>query len=356
MPIDTPEELREHIELAIKVELSTIPPYLYAMYSLEDAQSVPALLIRSIVVEEMLHAALATNLLLAVGGRPDFRSVEYMSSYPIDLPHHAPPLAVNLEPVSVGLVRDTFMRIEQPEAREAPAEPDEYETLGQFYHALEIGLEELSTEFDLFADPQLGSQLADSRFYSPVAFDAEDSGGLVGITDLASAIEAIEIIIHQGEGLSEDRWADPSHQELTHYHKLVQIADGSHPLGVVRAFPTNPRTADYPQDVRIPAELFNAVYRGLFLTMDRMFSGIGDQDRPVGVLYLLMASVMVQVADFLASVDLGDGKRAAPTFEIYEFKTDTPIEEVKALSEQAARLFPELSSVHEAIRGLSLIL
>jgi hypothetical protein len=74
MPIDTPEELREHVELAIKVELSTIPPYLYAMYSLEDVQSVPALLIRSIVVEEMLHAALATNLLLAVGGRPDFRS------------------------------------------------------------------------------------------------------------------------------------------------------------------------------------------------------------------------------------------------------------------------------------------
>jgi hypothetical protein len=356
MPIDTPEELRQHIELAIKIELSTIPPYLYAMYSLEDAGSVPALLIRSIVVEEMLHAALATNLLLAVGGRPDFRSTLYMPAYPCELSHHRPPLTLSLEPVSVGLVRDTFMRIEQPEAHDAPAEPDEFETLGQFYHALEIGLEKMSSEFDLFADPQLGSQLSDPRFYRPVTFDAEDSGGLIGITDLASAIEAIEIIVHQGEGLSEDRWADPSHQELTHYHKLVQIVDGEHPLGTVRGFPSNPRTADYPQDVAIVSDLFNAVYRGLYLTMDRLFGGDGDQARAVGVLYLLMADVLVQVAGFLASVDLGDGKTAAPTFEIYEFRTDAPLREIKDLSEQAARLFPELSTVHEAIRGMSLIL
>jgi hypothetical protein len=356
MPIDTPEELREHVELAIKVELSTIPPYLYAMYSVEDVQSVPALLIRSIVVEEMLHAALATNLLLAVGGRPDFRSTEHMPSYPSDLPHHDPPLTLNLEPVSVSLIRDIFMRIEQPEAHDAPAEPDEYETLGQFYHALEIGLEKVSAEFDLFADPQLDSQLSESRFYEPVAFDAEDSGGLVAITDLVSATEAIEIIVHQGEGLSDDRWADPAHQELTHYHKLVQIVDGEHPLGVVRAFPSNPRTADYPHDVRIVSDLFNAVYRCLYLTMDRMFNADGDQARAVGVLYLLMGDVLAQIAHFLASVDLGDDRKAAPTFEIYEFSTTSPLLEVQDLSERAARAFPELNPVYEAIRGMSLIL
>ncbi len=356
MPIDTPEELREHIELAIKIELATIPPYLYAMYSLEDVQSVPALLIRSIVVEEMLHAALATNLLLAVGGRPDFRGTGYMATYPCDLPHHMPPLTLNLEPISVSLVRDTFMRIEQPEAHDAPAEPDDFETLGQFYHALEMGLEKVSIEFDVFADPQLESQLSDARFYAPVAFDAEDSGGLVGITDLASATEAIEIIVHQGEGLSEDRWADPAHQELTHYHKLVQIVDGEHPLGAVHGFPSNPRTADYPNDLGVVSDLFNAVYRGLFLTMDRTFSGDGDQARAVGVLYMLMADILVQIAGFLASVEPANGMKTAPTFEIYEFRTASPLEEVKALSEQAARMFPELSPVYEAIRGLSLIL
>lgn len=56
MPIDTVDDLREHLLVAIEVELSTIPPYLYAMYSIEDQSSEAALLIRSVVVEEMLHA------------------------------------------------------------------------------------------------------------------------------------------------------------------------------------------------------------------------------------------------------------------------------------------------------------
>ena len=106
MPINTPDDLREHIELAIRVELSTIPPYLYAMYSIEDQTSESALLIRSIVVEEMLHAVLATNLLLAVGGVPDYAGSAYMPRYPMALPHHRPPLTLNLAPCSLDVVRD----------------------------------------------------------------------------------------------------------------------------------------------------------------------------------------------------------------------------------------------------------
>ena len=39
MPIDTAEELQEHLHLALEIELATIPPYLYAMYSIEDQKS-----------------------------------------------------------------------------------------------------------------------------------------------------------------------------------------------------------------------------------------------------------------------------------------------------------------------------
>ena len=151
MPIDTVEDLREHLELAIRIELSTIPPYLYAQYSIEDQTSEPALLIRSIVVEEMLHAALATNLLLAVGGSPAFAGTKYMPSYPMELPHHRPPLTLDLAPASDHLIEGVLMRIEQPEVHGAPAQPDEFETLGQFYHALEIGLEGLAGTAELFA-------------------------------------------------------------------------------------------------------------------------------------------------------------------------------------------------------------
>ncbi len=243
MPIETPQDLRDHLALAIRVELTTVPPYLYAMYSIEDQASKPALLIRSIVAEEMLHAALASNVLLAIGGEPDFASSAYMPAYPSDLPHHAPPLRVNLAACTPELLRDLFMRIEQPEVHGAPDEPDEFETLGQFYHALEHGLKRIDDTHDLFAEPQLDRQLADPSFYAPVAFDAEDSGGLGAIANIEAANEAIHVIIHQGEGLSDDRWADPDHQELTHYYKLLSIYEGESPLGPVTPLRKNPTTA-----------------------------------------------------------------------------------------------------------------
>jgi len=356
MPIETPEELREHIELAITVELATIPPYLYAMYSIEDQQSEAALLIRSIVVEEMLHAVLATNLLLAVGGTASFAGIDYMPHFPMKLPHHRPPLTLDLAPCSPDLLQNLFMRIEQPEAHGAPAEPDEFETLGQFYHALETGLEEVSGQFDIFSNPQTGAQVSDTGFYRAVALDAEDSGGLVLIHDLASAIEAIEIIVHQGEGMSDERWADPAHQELTHYYKLAQINDGTSPLGSIRNVRTNPRTAEYPENLQSVSHLFNAVYRGLYLAMDRMFADSTNQGRAVGVLYLLMADVLSNIGHFLVQQPIGNGENAAPTFEIFEFKTDTPLVELTALAKTSADSYPELASVHEALRGLGLIL
>jgi len=356
MPINNLQELRRHIETAITVELSTVPPYLFAMYSIEDQSSEAALLLRSIVVEEMLHAALTTNLLLAVGGTPDYASTKYMTRYPSPLPHHEPPLLLDLAPCSVESIRNVFMRIEQPETHSAPAQPDVFETLGQFYHALEIALEQLSKEFDLFADPQRGAQLSDPSFYQPIAYDADDSGGLVLIEDLESAIQAIEIIVHQGEGLSDQRWADPAHQELTHYYKLLQIEDGTSPLGTVRRLRTNPRTSDYPDSIRPASDLFNAVYRGLYLVMSRMFSNQANQSRAVGTLYLLMADVLSQLASFLVERPIGNGEFAAPTFEVFEFTTDEPLTEIVGLANRAAELYPRLSTVHEAVRALDLIL
>ena len=356
MPITTPEDLREHIELAIRVEMSTIPPYLYAMYSIEDQSSEAALLIRSIVAEEMLHAALATNLLLAVGGKPRYGGEEYVPIYPMELPHHRPPLRLDLSRCTPAVISDVFMRIEQPEVHGAPPEPDEFESLGQFYHAVEVGLRELDANYDLFADPQVESQMANAAFYAPVAFDAEDSGGLLPVVDLESAIEAIEIIIHQGEGLSDERWADPDHKELTHYHKLVQIYEGVSPLGTVRPLRTNPSTRDYPQDVQVVSNLFNALYAGVYRVLERVFNGGEEQRRAVGVLYLVMGDLMSRTAHFLVGYDLGDGTNAAPTFELYEFSSDSALDEIIGLADQAARSFPDLLSVRDALEGLSLIL
>lgn len=355
MPIETIQSLRSHIELAIRVELATIPPYLFAMYSIEDPGSEAAVLIRSIVAEEMLHAALATNLLLAVGGAPSFGDRSYVPTYPTDLPHHRPPLLLELAPCSLDTIRDVFMRIEQPELHGAPPEPDDYESLGQFYHALEIGLEELSERFDLFGTPQLECQMANPSYYRPVAFDVEDSGGLLLIEDLESAIEAIEIIIHQGEGLSDERWADPAHQELTHFSKLLQIYEGQSPLGDVVPVRRNPTTASYPEDIGVVSDLFNALYRGLYLILGQIFSGAAEQQRPVGLLYVVMGDLMSRSARFLVQQELDDGSFAGPTFEYYAFSGDSAVDEVRALAERAATHFPEMIPIRDAIEGLSLI-
>lgn len=356
MPIDTLEQLKEHVELAIAIEMSTIPPYLYAMYSLEDHESEAALLLRSIVAEEMLHAALATNLLLALGGNPDFEGTKYIPRYPSLMPHHKPPLTLGLVPISENSLRDVFMRIEQPELHGAPSEPDEYETLGQFYHAIEEALEQLDATHEIFSNPQTVRQMSDHRFYRPVEFDAEDSGGLAAISNLATAEAAIEVIIHQGEGLSDDRWADPGHQELTHYHKLLQIAEGDSPLGAVRNLPHNPRSSDYPDPLRKVNDLFNGIYRGLSLVMARIFEGEDSQPRAVGVLYILMADVLAQLGRFLVSQPLEDGFMAAPTFEVYEFASDDRVDEMVSLAHEVSAEFGELTPVYDALRGLSFII
>lgn len=350
MAILTVGELRAHLALALRVELSTVPPYLYAAWSIEDQGSEAALLIRSIVVEEMLHAALVSNLLLAVGGEPDLTDPSIPPHYPMLLPHHQPDILMSLAPASHELVREVFMELEKPKALGAPAEDDDYESLGQFYEAIEVAIDELD-DGTLFSNHQPERQLGDEHYYRAVEDDADDSGGLVLVHDAASADEAIEIIVHQGEGLQDDRWADPAHQELTHYAKLVEIADGTAPIGLVRPMLVNPRTTDLPEAIRPVSDLFNGLYRGLFLTMADAFSGHGDQRKVVGRLYGLM-SVLEPVARYLSDQPIGDGLVAGPTFEVVDLGPD-PGTALAGLAAGVSSDHPALESQLERIGRLA---
>jgi rubrerythrin len=350
MPIDTVSDLREHLAIATRVELSTIPPYLYAMYSIKDQDSDAARLIASVVVEEMLHVTLVTNLLLAVGGEPDFRS-DVIARYPSFLLHHTPDLTLSLERCTQVLIQDTFMVIESPAAPGAPPEDDIFETLGQFYAALMAALDRLDAGGDLYKNNQADRQLSDPSFYSPVKFDAEDSGGLMLIDDKASADRALEIIVDQGEGLSDERWADPNHQELTHFHKFEQLASGVTPIGDVWPVPTDPRTSDYPATIRPVSDLFNALYGLMFVTMGDMFSGDGEQPRTVGTLYTLMGRCLVPIARYLVRIPIGDGHHAAPTFEAYGFEGN-PWMETSTLAQFVATDHPALAETCDLIMSL----
>src|SRR5687768_4726057 len=80
------------IQDAIKLEHSTIPPYLYALYSLKEGNNQGIIdIIQSVVIEEMLHMTLACNILNALGGTPEIDTPSFVPTYPGTLPGIEPP-------------------------------------------------------------------------------------------------------------------------------------------------------------------------------------------------------------------------------------------------------------------------
>ena len=141
---DPKQGLLDAVQAAVQLEHATLPPYLYALYSLDpEKNGVIAELIRSVLMEEMLHIALAANLLNALGGEPRIASFDTAPRYPGPLPggvEHE--LIVHLAPFSDSQL-DTFLQIEAPEnilefrvARGAVAGEQPPRTIGQFYRGI----------------------------------------------------------------------------------------------------------------------------------------------------------------------------------------------------------------------------
>ena len=279
-------DLRRHLQWAIEVEHCTIPPYEYAMWSVVDPDSAAATSIKYVVREEMLHAALAANLLTAVGGRPRFTG-DAVPRYPEAMRHHDPkvPLVLHLAPASVELVRDVFLRIEQPEEPGARPEADRYETLAQFYEAIVAALARLGDE--VFT--------GDPRKQVTKGYAGHGGGALFAVTGLDAALLAIEEIVEQGEGTHTSAFApvgfDASrveHLELepfgfqgapepAHYWRFLDIVEGRTPLGDVHPMRLDPSSGDLPEgDLRDLSRLFDACYSLQMDVMERVW-GVGDE-------------------------------------------------------------------------------
>ena len=112
----TIENLRRDLQTALELEHATIPPYLTALASIKYSfnQEIHKV-IRSIVIEEMMHLTLVANILNAVGGKPILYSKDFLPHYPSRLPGGLQPdLIIPIEKLSLGLIRNIFMKIEQP--------------------------------------------------------------------------------------------------------------------------------------------------------------------------------------------------------------------------------------------------
>src|SRR5690348_11011843 len=144
MPIKDIASLRRHLQWAIELEHSTIPPYLTALYSLHPGKNDEARgVILSVAIEEMLHLTLAANVLNAVGGVPHLDHPSFLPSYPTYMTHSNKAFKVPLGKFSKETLA-VFLQIEKPIAHSGLPEDDNYETIGQFYEAIEDGLRHLS--------------------------------------------------------------------------------------------------------------------------------------------------------------------------------------------------------------------
>ncbi|MFB9675005.1 ferritin-like domain-containing protein [Streptosporangium vulgare] len=217
--IDTLASLREHLQWAIELEHATLPPYLTALYSLDPERNPAAVeVVSGVFVEEMLHLALTANLLNAVGGTPRLDTPEMLPPHPRKLPHGD--LELSLVPFGPEAL-EMFLRLEQPAPPGAPPEDDDYETIGQFYAAIEQGLHYLCDtlgEKEVFSgDP--ARQVSGAHF-------RHTGGRLVAVTDLASALDALEEIVEQGEGTARSEVWDGDQDEVAHYYRFMELKLG----------------------------------------------------------------------------------------------------------------------------------
>jgi Ferritin-like len=213
-----PDDLHDPVQKAIELEHATIPAYLCALYTLRPGfNQVVAEIIRSVAREEMLHMAIACNLLIALGGAPAIDKKDFIPVYPGPLPMHiGEGLIVPLAKATVELVQNVFMVIEAPEDPipcDAAIEQD-YATIGQFYRALEKKILELGDR--AFHPEFFPREVVNSNWFHP------DENFLIDGPD--SAVRALQIIVRQGEGTPKSPLG--LHHQPAHYYRFKQIPRG----------------------------------------------------------------------------------------------------------------------------------
>src|SRR5215469_1248493 len=220
LTVESREELVYLLGQACEIEHGLMCEYLYAQFSLKrglDEGLTEEQLARvqawekaliSVIKQEMLHLALATNILTAVGAAPHFER----PNFPILSRWYPEGVQIALVPFGERALRH-FIYLERPEgmalddaagftaAQHAQpltvgddplvAEPEEWRTVGHLYRGIEAGLVNLSARYGedaVFIGPAQAQAVTD-------IFEWPE---LLAVTDLASAGRAIETIVEQG--------------------------------------------------------------------------------------------------------------------------------------------------------------
>ena len=338
---------------AAELEHAIMCQYLFAAFSMKKSvdeglteQQVQQVLrwhkiVMSVATEEMLHMAQVNNLLLAVGAAPRVGR----PNLPHSGRHYPPAVQLALVPFGEQAVRH-FLFLERPEGitlqdAEGFEIPDEalplttdqdiaphvqdFSTVGHLYRSIEAGIRHLCARHGeewLFIGPP-------SAQASPELFRWPD---LVEVTDLASALKAIDIIVEQGEG-PRGHWRDAHYGrfleilgELLTLKKadpLFQPARPVVPLFVRRPSDTDGPLVSDPTTARV-LDSFNVTYEILLHTLSRFFGHGEETADQVGFLadlaVLLMIQVLKPLGELATRLPAGPdhpGMTAGPSFELF---------------------------------------
>jgi hypothetical protein len=221
--------IRERLQDAIALECSTLPLYLAAMFSLEVQNSTAYTAIRSVAMEEMVHMAIAANILSALGGSPAIAGLRF--GYPVKgLPGGVEPdLEVGLAKLSRAQLRN-FLRIEMPEFLLRRSDSSEtYPTIAKFYGEIRDAIVANETEIRaVMTNPVKANQVDDNiGFHAVKNSPTSDT--------FSQVLAGIDEILEQGEG-------SPSHSmftgagsedESSHYNRFNELYHGHSYLDLV---------------------------------------------------------------------------------------------------------------------------
>ena len=352
--VDSREELVYLLGQACEIEHGLMCEYMYAQFSLKrgpDEGLTPDQLTRvqawetaliAVIKQEMLHLALATNVLTAIGAAPHFER----PNFPILSRWYPPGVQIALVPFGERALRH-FIYLERPEGmalddaagfaagRHAQpltangtglvAVPQQWQTVGHLYRGIEAGLATLCARYGedaVFIGPARAQAVTD-------IFEWPE---LVAVTDLASARRAIETIVEQGEGARGD-WIE------SHFGTFVGILEDL--LAQQAADPAfNPARPVEPAFVRLPpdveagtliedpttaqvADLANGLYEVVLQVLSRYYIHHGETaagfDTLARTAKHLMNWVMRELGPVLTALPVGPsrpGQTAGPTFGI----------------------------------------
>ena len=340
---------------AAELEHAICCQYLYAGFSLKQADD-PSLdhrqkravdkwrrIVFEVATQEMLHLATVNNLLSAIGAAPRVGR----PNLPASGRHYPAAIQLALVPFSERALRH-FLYLERPEGislkdaegfeamREAEPlmspedivpRPQEFATIGHLYRSIEEGfrhLVERHGEAWLFVGPPQ----AQAR---PETFRWSD---LVPVTDLASAHQAIEVVVEQGEG-SRGHWRD------AHYGMFLEVLGEFLTLRkedptFEPALPVQPASARVPVDatpsvlVSDPVtarilDAFNVTYEVILYLLAHYFGHHSDTtdaeiEAVADVAVTLMITVLMPLGNMVTQLPIGPehpGATAGPSFEIF---------------------------------------